>query len=61
MDNMQSLNRSIQCSVFSCKHNNNQQGYCVLDKIVVGTHEPDPTDKQCADCRSFVKKNCCNG
>ena len=58
MDNNNS-NHCIQCSVTSCKNNNNSEGYCALDKIIIGTHEPNPTDPQCVDCKSFVKKSCC--
>ena len=30
--------------------------YCALDRILVGTHEANPTMDQCTDCMSFRKK-----
>ena len=56
MDN--NINKSIHCSVSSCAYNNNEQGYCKLDSIRVGTHESNPTEKKCTDCESFMLKNC---
>ena len=49
-------NQSIQCSVFQCKHHCDDANYCSLEKIQVGTHESDPTVKQCTDCMSFDRK-----
>ena len=46
-------NQAIQCSVFQCKHHCDDANYCSLEKIQVGTHESDPTVKQCTDCMSF--------
>ena len=43
-------NKSIECTVVSCAN------YCSLDKILVGTHECNPTVDQCTDCMSFRKK-----
>ena len=47
---------SLECTVTSCKHHCDAQDYCSLSKIQVGTHESDPTMKQCTDCMSFVRK-----
>lgn len=49
-------NKSIQCTVSQCKHHCGEENYCSLDKIQVGTHEADPTVKQCTDCMSFDRK-----
>ncbi|MGN0453437.1 MAG: DUF1540 domain-containing protein [Ruminococcus sp.] len=56
--NDSSVNRSIHCSVYSCAHNNNEQGYCKLDSIKIGTHESNPTEKKCTDCESFSLSDC---
>ena len=56
-------NHSIACTVMQCA-NNSGEGYCVLDKIRVGTHEKNPTMSQCTDCEYFVLgnvKECKNG
>lgn len=50
---MNKINQSIGCSVKQCKHHDQSQDYCVLDKIMVGTHEQNPTQVQCTDCESF--------
>ena len=55
----ENANKSIQCSVTSCKHHCSGVDYCSLDKIHVGTHEKNPTKDQCTDCQSFVMKNGC--
>lgn len=52
-------NKSIQCSVTSCKHHCTGVDYCSLNSIKVGTHEQDPTKDQCTDCQSFSMKGCC--
>ena len=49
-------NRSIQCTVAQCKHHCEDENYCSLDTIMFGTHEADPTVKQCTDCMSFDRK-----
>ncbi len=56
-----SANKSIHCSVTSCKHHCNNVDYCSLESIMVGTHETNPKMDQCTDCQSFAKKNdtCC--
>ncbi len=55
MDNC-NCNKSIECSVESCRYHSTQADYCALDKIKVGTHECNPTVSQCVDCLSFEKK-----
>lgn len=50
-------NRSIECGVVSCKNHCGWQDFCSLDKIKVGTHEPDPTVCECVDCESFEAKD----
>lgn len=55
MDNMKA-NQSIKCSVKDCEYDCQSQDYCGLDCISVGTHENNPTQKQCTDCESFERK-----
>lgn len=55
MDNMKA-NQSIKCSVKDCEYHCQSQDYCGLDCISVGTHENNPTQKQCTDCESFELK-----
>jgi len=56
MDNC-SANRCIKCTVQQCANHCDDKDYCSLDSIVVGTHEMNPTKKQCVDCESFILKN----
>ena len=49
-------NRCIECTVSSCRHHACSEDYCTLDSILVGTHECNPTEDQCTDCKSFSKK-----
>lgn len=49
-------NNCIECSIVNCKHHAQSVNYCTLDKIKVGTHEANPTVKECTDCDSFVLK-----
>lgn len=49
-------NVSIECSVQQCRNHCESQNYCALDSIKVGTHESNPTQKQCTDCESFEMK-----
>ena len=48
-------NHCIQCSVTQCRNHCSDENYCSLERIQVGTHESDPTMKQCTDCMSFVR------
>ena len=50
------INESIQCSIKNCVHHAQDENYCTLNKIKVGTHESNPTTKDCTDCDSFVIK-----
>lgn len=52
-----SVNSSIGCTVVSCKYHAQSQDYCTLNKIMVGTHEPHPTQVECTDCESFEVSN----
>ena len=56
MNHQCSANRSIQCTVNQCKYHCGGENYCSLEKIMVGTHETNPTAKQCTDCMSFDRK-----
>ena len=49
-------NQSIGCSVSQCKYHSNSQEYCTLSKIMVGTHESNPSKVECTDCNSFELK-----
>lgn len=53
---MNTANQSIGCTVVQCKYHDQTQDYCSLDKIMVGTHEQNPTMVQCTDCESFELK-----
>ncbi|MBQ9986551.1 MAG: DUF1540 domain-containing protein [Oscillospiraceae bacterium] len=56
----ENANKSIHCSVTSCKHHCDSVNYCSLSSIQVGTHEQNPTQDQCTDCQSFsMKPGCC--
>lgn len=46
-------NESIQCTVKQCMHHCQNQNYCSLNNIMVGTHEQNPTVVECTDCESF--------
>ncbi len=52
-------NKCIQCTVTQCSNHCETDDYCSLDIIQVGTHENNPTVKQCTDCLSFEPKNSC--
>lgn len=47
-------NHSIRCTVTECANHCQQEQYCALDAINVGTHESNATKVECTDCKSFV-------
>jgi len=47
-------NHCIACSVTNCAHHAGMENFCSLDRVVIGTHEKNPTVVQCVDCESFV-------
>jgi hypothetical protein len=49
-------NRFIECTVTQCRHHYGMKNYCSLDSIMVGTHEANPTQTDCTDCKSFDMK-----
>ena len=49
-------NKCIECTVQQCAYHCQNENYCSLDRILVGTHEMNPTENQCTDCKSFRKK-----
>ena len=49
-------NKCIECTVQQCAYHCENENYCSLDRILVGTHEMNPTENQCTDCKSFRKK-----
>lgn len=54
--NTQCENKCIECTVNQCANHCADANYCSLDKILVGTHETNPSMDQCTDCMSFRKK-----
>lgn len=46
-------NKSIECTVTNCRNHCDGANYCSLERILVGTHEANPTMDQCTDCQSF--------
>ena len=49
-------NQSIRCTVNNCAHHCQDNDYCGLSTIQVGTHETNPTMVECTDCQSFKLK-----
>lgn len=49
-------NTAIACSVEQCKYHCQNEDYCSLNSIKVGTHEQNPTVPECTDCESFETK-----
>ena len=49
-------NKCVECTVQECANQCTGENYCTLDKILVGTHESNPTVDQCTDCKSFRRK-----
>ena len=49
-------NASIHCTVSQCAYHCGSAEYCGLDSVNIGTHEINPTKKQCVDCDSFKLK-----
>lgn len=47
------VNPSIGCTVSQCQYHAGNENYCTLNKIIVGTHEINPTQVACTDCESF--------
>lgn len=50
-------NECIKCTINNCVHHAEKENYCTLESILVGTHESNPTMKECTDCESFVNKS----
>ncbi len=46
-------NECIACTIDNCTYHAKSEDYCTLEKIQVGTHEKNPTKKECTDCESF--------
>ena len=57
MFNESSANHCIKCSVKDGKYHSGAENYCSLDCIQVASHEKNPTDERCVDCRSFECKS----
>ena len=54
MDHNEHANHCIRCTVHECKYHSGKEDYCSLDSIRVASHEENPTDERCVDCRSFA-------
>lgn len=50
-------NECIECSIKNCAYHAQDVDYCTLNSIKVGTHEANPTKKECTDCESFQNKS----
>lgn len=55
-NNSKSANKAIECTINTCANHCSGENYCTLNKIIVGTHEANPTKAECTDCMSFQKK-----
>lgn len=60
MTDIKKPNHSIFCTVKQCANHAKDSEYCVLNKVTIGTHEPNPTVCQCVDCQSFILDANCN-
>ena len=49
--------QTINCTVDQCQYNDCEKKNCTLESIMVGTHEMNPTEEQCTDCKSFQKRS----
>ncbi len=49
-------NKSIECTVQQCANHCGSSNYCSLDCVHIGTHEANPTQDKCVDCKSFMLK-----
>ncbi len=49
-------NQCIRCTVKECANHCTDTDYCALDSIMIGTHEANPTQAECTDCQSFLRK-----
>ncbi len=52
----QKKNPNIHCTVDQCRYNMCSENYCTLDVVNIGTHESNPSVKECVDCDSFEKR-----
>lgn len=57
MMNRKNVNRNIECTVTQCANHSDNEKYCALESIRIGTHEKNPTLCSCTDCESFVLGN----
>lgn len=49
-------NPCIECTIYNCANHCSSADYCTLERILIGTHEKNPTMDQCTDCKSFELK-----
>ncbi|WP_129701600.1 DUF1540 domain-containing protein [Anaerostipes caccae] len=50
-------NDCIECTINNCAYHAGDVDYCTLETIKIGTHEPNPTTKECTDCVMWYKKS----
>lgn len=50
-------NHAIHCTVEDCRYHTGTEDYCSLDCIHVASHEQNPSDEKCVDCKSFACKH----
>ena len=56
MNSCNNANTAIKGTVSQCQHHCQNEDYCSLKCITVGTHEANPTMDECTDCQSFSLK-----
>jgi len=49
-------NKAIACTIYNCVNHCDDEEFCSLKKIQVGTHETDPDQVECTDCQSFRER-----
>ena len=49
-------NPCIECTIYNCANHCSSAADCALERILIGTHEKNPTMDQCTDCKSFEMK-----
>ncbi|GHU57867.1 hypothetical protein FACS1894133_1550 [Clostridia bacterium] len=52
----QFANKCIACSIDNCANHCANDCFCGLAKIQIGTHEANPTQTECTDCKNYVMK-----
>ena len=50
------VNKAISCTIYNCANHCEDDEFCSLKKIQVGTHETNPDQTECTDCQSFKER-----